>query len=113
MKVWGTDHWDNELAVAFREEWEQDGQWALEEAFSLAEELAEDFLPAEEGHRVLAAADLVHTERLISLVPAAERAVLVVLSPASELPDLWEGDEKQEWLVRVEALLESLRLLQD
>ena len=58
MNVWGVGGLENEVGAAFAEEVVQDGAFALVEAFEVAVDPDTDFLAAEEGHRALAAAEI-------------------------------------------------------
>ncbi|EYB67748.1 hypothetical protein DEIPH_ctg033orf0183 [Deinococcus phoenicis] len=132
MNIWGTGSFENEIGAAFAQEVVQDGTFALAEAFDVALDPDNDFLAAEEGHRVLAAAEIlaaaltgetagitdaalrgwVGSANLTVLEPLRElarEAVRRVCGPESELPDLWadRGDEA-EWQAEVERLQAAL-----
>lgn len=119
---------ENEAGSAFADEVVQDGAFALAEAFDVALDPDTDFLAAEEGHRTLAAAEIlaavldgetvnIVSARLRSWVQEADAADLAplrdvardaverVLGPDSELPDLWaDSAESDEWLSSVQTL---------
>ncbi|MVN89086.1 DUF4259 domain-containing protein [Deinococcus sp. HMF7620] len=121
MTVWGTGSFENEYAAEFAREVVQDGAFALAEAFDVALDPDNEYLEAEEGHRALAAAEVlaaVLTGDTRSLTDAGLRAwaqaadladlthlrqlaleaVERVLGPGSELPDLWEeGEDADTW----------------
>lgn len=128
MNVWGTGPFENEVGAAFAQEVVQDGTPALAEAFDVALDPDTDFLAAEEGHRTLAAAEILAAvltgetgeitdaalrawaaeadpADLEDLRDTAREALARVLAPDSELPDLWESDgEAEEWRAGVERL---------
>ncbi|WP_034384431.1 DUF4259 domain-containing protein [Deinococcus sp. YIM 77859] len=132
MNVWGTGSFENEVGAAFAQEVVEDGAFALAEAFDVALDPDTDFLAAEEGHRVLAAAEIlaaaltgemagitnaplrtwlasVNPAELQPLRELARAAVTRVLGPDSELPDLWANREDAEaWQAEVERLLTAL-----
>ncbi|UBV43674.1 DUF4259 domain-containing protein [Deinococcus taeanensis] len=132
MNAWGTGPFENESAAAFIQEVLQDGAFALAEAFDVALDPDNDWLGAEEGHRAIAAAEIlaaVLTGDTTALTDAALRswvqgtdpaelaplrdlatgAVDRVLSPSSELPDLWEESETADtWRADVERLRVAL-----
>lgn len=132
MNVWGTGSFENEVGAAFAQEVVQDGAFALAEAFDVALDPDTGFLAAEEGHRVLAAAELlvaaltgetggitdaplrawVASANLTELEPLRElaRAALErVLGPESELPDLWaDRQDAGAWQTDVERLRAAL-----
>lgn len=119
---------ENEAGAAFADEVVQDGAFALAEAFDVALDPDTDFLAAEEGHRTLAAAEILaavldgETQNIVSarlrswvqeadaldLAPlrdVARDALERVLGPDSELPDLWaDSAESDEWLNGVQTL---------
>lgn len=119
---------ENEAGAAFADEVMQDGAFALAEAFDVALDPDTAFLAAEEGHRTLAAAEILaavldsETQNIVSarlrswvqeadaldLAPlrdVARDAVERVLGPDSELPDLWaDSAESDEWLNGVQTL---------
>ncbi|CAM4008609.1 DUF4259 domain-containing protein [Deinococcus marmoris] len=119
---------ENEAGAAFADEVVQDGAFALAEAFDVALDPDTAFLAAEEGHRTLAAAEILaavldsETQNIVSarlrswvqeadaldLAPlrdVARDAVERVLGPDSELPDLWaDSAESDEWLNGVQTL---------
>ncbi len=128
MDIWGTGPFENEAGAAFADEVVQDGEFALAEAFDVALDPETDFLAAEEGHRTLAAAEILaaaldgDTQNIVSarlrswvqeadavdLAPlrdVARDAVGRVVGPESELPDLWaESADADEWLGTVQTL---------
>ncbi|GAA5500916.1 hypothetical protein Dxin01_00644 [Deinococcus xinjiangensis] len=116
MNVWGTGAFDNDSGKEFIDEVVQDGPYALREAFEVALDPDTDDLAAEEGHRALAAAEILvavlggdtskitdaglrawvqgaDAAQLAPLRPLAAEALDRVLGPQSELPDLWEDTE--------------------
>ncbi|MBZ9749445.1 DUF4259 domain-containing protein [Deinococcus sp. HMF7604] len=121
MTVWGTGSFENEHAAEFAREVVQDGAFALAEAFDVALDPDNEYLEAEEGHRALAAAEVLAAvltgdtrsltdaglrawaqaadpADLTYLRPLALEAVERVLGPGSELPDLWEeGEDADTW----------------
>lgn len=135
MNVWGTGPFDNETGAAFAQEVQQDGPLALAEAFEVALDPDTDFLAAEEGHRVLAAAQIlvsVLEGETSSLTDAGLRAWVQgysasgraqmaqwrdlarealdrTLGPDSELPDQWEDSADAEtWRMEVQRLRQQL-----
>lgn len=128
MDIWGTGPFENEAGAAFADEVVQDGAFALAEAFDVALDPDGGFLAAEEGHRTLAAAEILaavldgETQNIVSarlrawvqeadavdlfsLRDVARDAVERVLGPDSELPDLWaETAEADAWLGAVRTL---------
>jgi len=132
MNLWGTGSFENEVGAAFAQEVSQDGAFALAEAFDVALDPETDFLAAEEGHRTLAAAEVLvavlsgDTSRLTdagvrawvagadpgeleTLRDVAREAVTRVLGQGSELPDLWaDGEEAGVWHADVERLRAAL-----
>ena len=128
MDIWGTGPFENEAGAAFADEVVQDGEFALSEAFDVALDPDTDFLAAEEGHRTLAAAEILaavldgDTQNIVSarlrswvqeadavdLAPlrdVARDAVGRVVGPESELPDQWaENADADEWLGTVQSL---------
>lgn len=132
MNLWGTGSFENEVGAAFAQEVVQDGAFALAEAFDVALDPDTDFLAAEEGHRTLAAAEVLvaaltgDTSRLTDaglrawvaganagelepLRDVAREAVTRVLGPESELPDLWaDSEEAGAWHADVERLRAAL-----
>ncbi|MFC4636852.1 DUF4259 domain-containing protein [Deinococcus hohokamensis] len=131
MKVWGTGPFDNEVGAAFAQEVQQDGPLALAEAFEVALDPDTDFLAAEEGHRVLAAAQIlvsvltgdtapltdaglrawvqgVPRADLLPLRDLAREALDRTLGPDSDLPDLWEDEDAQVWQGTVQSLQSHL-----
>ncbi|CAM3845671.1 DUF4259 domain-containing protein [Deinococcus frigens] len=123
---------ENEAGAAFADEVVQDGAFALAEAFDVALDPDTDFLAAEEGHRTLAAAEIlaavldgetgnivsarlrswVQEADVLDLAPlrdVARDAVERVLGPDSELPDLWaDQSDADEWLSGVQTLRSRL-----
>ncbi|PTA69382.1 DUF4259 domain-containing protein [Deinococcus arcticus] len=132
MTVWGTGSFENEHAAAFAAEVVQDGAFALAEAFDVALDPDNDLLDAEEGHRALAAAEILaavltadtasltdaglrawvqsaSAAELAHLRPTALEALDRVLGPGSELPDLWEESEAADaWREDVQRLRAEL-----
>ncbi|MFC4425572.1 DUF4259 domain-containing protein [Deinococcus navajonensis] len=132
MNVWGTGPFENEVGAAFAQEVQQDGPLALAEAFEVALDPDTDFLAAEEGHRVVAAAQLLvcvlendtapltdaglrawvqglSGAQLQPLRDLAREALGRTLGPDSELPDLWEdADDSEAWQATVQALRSRL-----
>ncbi|MBZ9712925.1 DUF4259 domain-containing protein [Deinococcus multiflagellatus] len=132
MTVWGTGSLENEHAAAFVAEVVQDGAYALAEAFDVALDPDNDLLDAEEGHRALAAAEIlaavltgdtasltdaglrawvqgVNPAELAPLREVAREALDRVLGPGSELPDLWEeSDDAEAWREDVQRLRAEL-----
>lgn len=135
MKIWGIGAFDNEIGQEFGKEVIQDGQFALQEAFEVALDPDTDFLAPEEGHRALAAAELLgcvlagDTSRLTDaglrvwaqqadraefapLRGLAQEALARVLGPDSELPELWEdGEDAAAWRAEVQRLRQALEHL--
>ncbi|BDP41542.1 hypothetical protein DAETH_15110 [Deinococcus aetherius] len=126
MNVWGIGSFENEVGAAFAEEVVQDGAVALAEAFDVALDPDTDFLAAEEGHRALAAAEVLvagltgdtgqitdaglrawlagaHPADLEPLRDVGRAAVERVIGEGSELPDLWE-DEEDAWAWRADVV---------
>lgn len=132
MTAWGVGSFDNESAKAFVLEVLQDGEVALHEAFDVVLDPDLDFVEAEEGHRALAAAEIVaasvtgDTSQIIDeglrawldqadpteledLREAAAEAVERVHGPDSELPDLWEDSaDASAWRKDVQRLKQQL-----
>lgn len=132
MNLWGTGPFDNDAAKAFVDEVLQDGDYALAEAFDVVLDADMDYVEAEEGFRVVAAAEILaavltdDTSRLVdaglrgwvqnadadalaSLKTSARNALKRVLSGESELPDLWEDEaDAQAWREHTEALHAAL-----
>lgn len=132
MNLWGTGPFDNELAQAFVDEVQQDGDYALAEAFDVVLDADMDFIEAEEGLRVVAAAEILsaaltgNTSRLVdaglrgwvqnadagalaTLKTSARNALTRVMGEQSDLPTLWEEDEDaQTWLGEVQRLIQAL-----
>lgn len=132
MNLWGTGPFDNDAGQAFVQEVLQDGAYALQEAFDVVLDPDMDWIEAEEGWRVLAAAEVLQavlegdTSRLMdaglrSWVQAADVADLAplrttarnavgrVLSLQSELPGLWEDEaDAQAWRAEAERLRAAL-----
>lgn len=132
MNLWGTGPFDNDAAKAFADEVQHDGDYALAEAFDVVLDADLDFIEAEEGFRVVAAAEILaavltdDTSRLVdaglrgwvqnadanALAPlntSARNALKRVLSDESELADLWEeSSDAQAWRSEVERLREAL-----
>lgn len=128
MDIWGTGPFENEAGAAFADEVVQDGAFALAEAFDVALDPDTDFLAAEEGHRTLAAAEIlaaaldgdtqnIVSARLRAWVQEADRADLLplrdvardavdrVVGPDSEVPDLWaDSAEADEWTSAAQTL---------
>ncbi|SMB92093.1 DUF4259 domain-containing protein [Deinococcus hopiensis] len=132
MNIWGTGSFENEVGAAFAEEVVQDGAFALAEAFDVALDPDTEFLAAEEGHRTLAAAEIlaavltgdtssltgaalrawvagVDAAELAGLRESALEAVMRALGPESELPELWEGEDAEAWRADVERLRAELK----
>ena len=131
MATWGTGSFDNDSAADFVPEVVEDGPAALREAFEVALDPDLDYLEAEEGSRVVAAAETVRAglsgdlaavtdpglrARLAGLEPAeladlaglAGQALERVLAPESELPDLWaESGDHAEWLAGMQRLRDA------
>lgn len=132
MNVWGVGGLENEVGAAFAQEVVQDGAFALVEAFEVAVDPDTDFLAAEEGHRALAAAEIVGAAlsgetagltdaglrawvqgadraTLEPLVPQAREALERTLGPDSELPELWEdGEDAERWRGHVQSVRAQL-----
>ncbi|WP_216317610.1 DUF4259 domain-containing protein [Deinococcus aestuarii] len=131
MNVWGTGSFENEVGAAFAQEVVQDGAFALAEAFDVALDPDTDFLAAEEGHRTLAAAEVLaaaltgdtgrvtdaglrawlsgaHPADLEPLRDLGRAAVERVIGEDSDLPDLWEEEDAAAWRADVERLLAAL-----
>lgn len=132
MNIWGTGPFQNEVGAAFAQEVAQDGAFALAEAFDVALDPDSDFLAAEEGWRALAATEVlaaaltgdtasitdaglrawvagVNPSELEPLRDLALEAVIRVLGPDSELPDLWaEREDAEAWEADVERLRAAL-----
>lgn len=132
MNIWGIGSFENEVGAAFAQEVAQDGAFALAEAFDVALDPDTDFLAAEEGHRTLAAAEVLaaaltgetenvtdaglrawlegaHPADLEPLRDLAREALGRVLGPDSELPDLWADEQDAEaWREDVERLRAAL-----
>lgn len=132
MNLWGPGAFANEVGAAFAQEVAQDGAFALAEAFDVALDPDTDFLAAEEGWRTLAAAEVLaavltgDTSRLTDaelrawvagaeaaelegLRSVAHAAVTRVLSPDSELPDLWaDAEDEAAWRAEVERVRGAL-----
>ncbi|OLV17918.1 DUF4259 domain-containing protein [Deinococcus marmoris] len=128
MDIWGTGPMENEAGAAFADEVVQDGAFALAEAFDVALDPDTDFLAAEEGHRTLAAAEILaavldgETQNITNaglrvwiqeadpadlahLQELAQEAVARVLGPDSELPDQWaDNADADEWMSGVQTL---------
>ncbi|GGK20729.1 hypothetical protein GCM10008955_12640 [Deinococcus malanensis] len=131
MNVWGTGPFENEVGAAFAQEVQQDGPLALAEAFEVALDPDTDFLAAEEGHRVLAAAQILaavlggdtasltdaglrawvqdHTAaRAVQMAQwrdLAREALDRTLGPDSELPEQWEDSaDADTWRAEVQRL---------
>ena len=132
MNLWGTGPFDNDTGQAFIQEAFQDGAYALQEAFDVGLDPDMDWIEAEEGWRVLAAAEVlravlkgdtsrlvdaglrawvqdVNADELAPLQTSARHAVKRVLGSESELPDLWEDEaDAQAWRTGAEQLLAAL-----
>lgn len=132
MNLWGTGPFDNDAAKAFVDEVLQDGDYALAEAFDVVLDADMDFIEAEEGFRVVAAAEILAavltdgTSRLVdaglrgwvqnadasalaALKTSARNALKRVLSDQSELDDLWEeSSDAEAWRSEVERLRAAL-----
>ncbi|WP_291425391.1 DUF4259 domain-containing protein [Deinococcus sp.] len=128
MKIWDTGPFDNDAAKDFVEEVMQDGDYALGEAFDVVLDADMDFIEAEEGCRVVAAAEILSavlagdTSRITDaglrvwvqqadpqavepLRTSARNALQRVLGPGSELPDLWdEPGDATAWSAGVQQL---------
>lgn len=123
---------ENEAGAAFAREVTQDGAFALAEAFDVALDPDTAFLAAEEGHRTLAAAEILAAvldgdtgsvtsaelrvwiqdaddADLAPLRALAREAVARVLGPDSELPDLWaDSADADDWQKSVQDLRSRL-----
>lgn len=132
MNLWGTGPFDNDAAKAFADEVLQDGDYALAEAFDVVLDADMDYVEAEEGFRVVAAAEILaavltdDTSRLVdaglrgwvqnadasalaALKTSARNALKWVLSDQSELGDLWEeSSDAEAWRSEVERLRAAL-----
>lgn len=132
MNLWGTGPFDNDSAKAFVDEVEQDGEYALAEAFDVVLDPDMDFIELEEGCRALAAAEVLRavlsgdTSRLVdaglrawvaqadagALAPlrtSARSALTRVLSEHSDLAGAWaEAEDEQAWRGETEALRAAL-----
>lgn len=132
MDIWGTGPMENEAGAAFAREVTQDGAFALAEAFDVALDPDTAFLAAEEGHRTLAAAEILAAvldgdtgnvtsaelrvwiqdaddADLAPLRALAREAVARVLGPDSELPDLWaDSADADDWQKSVQDLRSRL-----
>ncbi len=130
MNTWGIGSFDNDSAADFVREVVEDGPEALREAFEVALDPDMDYLEAEEGCRVVAAAEIVRANvggdltavsdpelrtwlaglepaELADLPELAGEALDRVLAPESELPDLWaESGDHASWLAGVRRLRE-------
>ncbi|GAA5532476.1 DUF4259 domain-containing protein [Deinococcus aluminii] len=132
MNIWGIGSFENEVGVAFAQEVVEDGAFALAEAFDVALDPDNDFLDAEEGHRTLAAAEIlvaaltgdtshitdaplrawVASANLTELGPLREvacEALGRVCGSDSALPDLWaDSGDADEWRADVKRLRAAL-----
>ena len=132
MNLWGTGPFDNDAAKAFADEVLQDGDYALAEAFDVVLDADMDFIEAEEGFRVVAAAEILNaaltgdTSRLVdaelrgwvqgadapalaSLKTSARNALARVMGEQSDLPNLWEdGEDAEVWLGEAQRLQQAL-----
>lgn len=132
MHIWGIGSFQNEVGVAFAQEVVEDGIFALEEAFDTVLDPDNEFLAAEEGHRTLAAAEIlvaaltgdsshitdaplrawVASANLTELEPLrdlARQALKRVCGHDSELPDLWaDKGDADEWRADVQRLQAAL-----
>ncbi|ULH16149.1 DUF4259 domain-containing protein [Deinococcus sp. KNUC1210] len=132
MDTWGTGSFENDAAAAFIHEVVEDGVAALAEAFEVALDPDAAELEAEEGARVVAAAEIVQAhltgdtenvtnaglrawmdelqpDELADLRPLALEALDRVVGPGSELPDAWEESlDASEWIENVQRLRASL-----
>lgn len=123
---------ENEAGAAFAREVTQDGAFALAEAFDVALDPDTAFLAAEEGHRTMAAAEILAAvldgdtgnvtsaelrvwiqdaddADLAPLRALAREAVARVLGPDSELPDLWaDSADADDWQKSVQDLRSRL-----
>lgn len=130
MTAWGTAPLENEYAADFIEEVIEDGPYALREAFEVALDPETEYLEAEEGHRAIAAAEIVlaglsrkmgrlpenlqtwlqdtDQEELAELRDLATEALERVAGKDSELPTLWEDDDLSGWQAQLERLQAGL-----
>ncbi|WP_278913695.1 DUF4259 domain-containing protein [Deinococcus wulumuqiensis] len=132
MNLWGTGPFDNDSGKAFIDEVLQDGDYALAEAFDVVLDADMDFIEAEEGQRVMAAAEILNavltgdTSRLVdaelrgwvqgadapalaSLKTSARNALARVMGEHSDLPGLWEdGEDAEVWLGEAQRLRQAL-----
>lgn len=132
MNLWGTGPFDNDSGKAFIDEVLQDGDYALAEAFDVVLDADMDFIEAEEGQRVMAAAEILNavltgdTSRLVdaelrgwvqqadasalaSLKTSARNALARVMGEQSDLPGLWEdGEDGEVWLGEAQRLRQAL-----
>lgn len=132
MNLWGTGPFDNDSGKAFIDEVLQDGDYALAEAFDVVLDADMDFIEAEEGQRVMAAAEILNaaltgdTSRLVdaelrgwvqgadapalaSLKTSARNALARVMGEQSDLPGLWEdGEDAEVWLGEAQRLRQAL-----
>ena len=58
MDIWGTQAFDNDAAKLFIQEVNEDGAFALQEAFEVVLDPDTDFVAREEGARAVAAAEI-------------------------------------------------------
>jgi Domain of unknown function (DUF4259) len=58
MDIWGTQAFDNDAARQFVQEVNEDGAFALQEAFEVVLDPDSDFVAGEEGARCVAAAEI-------------------------------------------------------
>ena len=132
MSAWGTGPFENEAAADYAREVVQDGPFALAEALDVALDPDNDYLEAEEGHRAVAAAEIlaaILTGDTSALTDAALRAWVQgtdptelthlrehalealdrVTDPGSELPELWEDSEDADaWRGDIQRLRAAL-----
>lgn len=132
MNLWGTGPFDNDSGKAFIDEVLQDGDYALAEAFDVVLDADMDFIEAEEGQRVMAAAEILNavltgdTSRLVdaelrgwvqgadapalaSLKTSARNALARVMGEQSDLSGLWEdGEDAEVWLGEAQRLRQAL-----
>ena len=132
MNLWGTGPFDNDSGKAFIDEVLQDGDYALAEPFDVVLDADMDFIEAEEGQRVMAAAEILNavltgdTSRLVdaelrgwvqgadasalaSLKTSARNALARVMGEQSDLPGLWEdGEDAEVWLGEAQRLRQAL-----
>jgi len=132
MGAWGIGSFDNDSARDFVQEIVEDGSVALREAFEVVLDPDLNFVEAEEGHRTLAAAEVLaavltgDTSRLTDaglrawvagadaaelagLRGVAHAAVSRVLTGDSELPDLWaDAGDEAAWRAEVERVRGAL-----